>query len=104
MSFTVTVVEGDDFKIRFGMRVGQAFDLIRQSYPEIRGRFCVIASENGIETGRDDLGPLDSFPLNDIDKRVVFLAPKRAPLEPGRYIRFHALLKSVSSTAATNNF
>ena len=79
MSFTVTIFEADQpFNIRFGKTVEQAFAIIRQSYPDIHGRFRVITSENGREDV-EDLGPYDSFPSNDRNNtvRVEFIPAKQ---------------------------
>ncbi len=79
MSFTVTVVEGDEpFTIDFRSTVEDAFNLIRQSYPDIKGRFRVITNETEKEILRD-LRPTDSFPADDNNKRVVFILARQAP-------------------------
>jgi hypothetical protein len=79
MSFIVTVIERDEpFTIDFGSTVEEAFDLIRQSYPDIKGRFRVITNE---EIPRD-LKRTDVFPADDNNKRVVFI-PAR-PVSPQR--------------------
>ncbi len=85
MSFAVTVVQGDyDFTVAFGSTVEAAFDLIRQPYPDIKGRFRVITKENEKEIPRD-LGPADSFPADDNNKRVVFIPAKQvSPQQTGK--------------------
>jgi hypothetical protein len=85
-TFTVTIFEADQpFYIRFGKTVKQAFAIIRQSYPDIHGRFRVITSENGSEDV-EDLGPDDLFPPNDRNKtvRVEFIPAKHQPQQQGK--------------------
>ncbi len=84
MSFIVTVIEGDEpFTIDFGSTVQEAFDLIRQSYPDINGRFRVITKENEKEIPRD-LKPTDSFPANDSNIRVVFIPARQVSPQQGK--------------------
>jgi hypothetical protein len=85
MPFFVTVIEGDEpFTIRFGSTVEGAFHLIRQSYPDIKGRFRVITNENEREIP-EDLGPDDSFPADDNNKSVVFIPAKQvSPQQTGK--------------------
>ena len=84
MSFIVTVIEGDEpFTIDFGSTVEEAFDLIRQSYPDIKGRFRVITNDNEKEIPRD-LRPTDLFPADDNNKRVVFIPARQVSPQQGK--------------------
>jgi hypothetical protein len=87
MSFEVPVVEGDEpFIIEFGSTVKEAFDLIHQSYPDIKGRFRVITNQNGKETKRD-LKPDDSFPEEGRNNLVVFIPAKQYQVpQTGRFL------------------
>ncbi len=84
MSFMVTVIEGDEpFTIDFGSTVEDAFNLIRQSYPDIKGRFRVITNDNEKEIPRD-LRPTDLFPADDNNKRVVFIPARQVSPQQGK--------------------